>query len=313
MDSLKICIIGLGSIGKKHIRNLVKILKERGITYHIDALRSVHTDLGDEYAKNIDNQYYDINEMPNDYDIVFITNPTSLHYETVKSVLEKTKHIFIEKPIFDKVSYDIESLPWKTDGVYYVACPLRHKRILRYVKSEIVNKEKIVSARIISSSYLPAWRKDVDYRNVYSAKKNLGGGVSRDLIHEWDYAIDLFGIPDKVYHSSGHMSNLEIDSEDVSVYVAEYANMFLEIHLDYIGHKTERQLQMYTDDKRIDVDLIKNVIYEYKNNELVNNCVFEQEDFYINEMEYFLDCVDGRCRNINTVDNAYRTLKIAVT
>ncbi len=306
-------MIGLGSIGKRHIENLVKVLKESSITYHIDALRSNHTELDNVCAKHIMHQYYDINEIPNDYDVIFITNPTSLHYETIKNVLEKTKHIFIEKPVFDKVGYNISSLHWKPGNIYYVACPLRHKRILKYVKEEIVNKENIISARIISTSYLPSWRRNVDYREVYSAKRSLGGGVSLDLIHEWDYAIDLFGIPDKVYHMSAHMSKLEIDSDDVSVYMAKYKNMFLEIHLDYIGHKTERQIQLFTDNKRIDADLIKNMIYEYEGNKLIGTYDFGRDDFYINEMEYFIDCINGKCININTVENAYKTLKIALT
>lgn len=310
---MKICMIGLGSIGKRHLGNLIKVLEKRNIVYHIDALRSNHKELEEKWNTVICQQYYHLEDMPRDYDIIFITNPTSLHYDTIKNVVYKTKHMFIEKPIFETDSYDIDSLCLKPDSIYYVACPLRHKSIMKYIKEEIVAQEKIVSARVISTSYLPSWRKDIDYRNVYSSKNSLGGGVTKDLIHEWDYIIDLFGLPYKVFHMSAHVSDLEIDSDDVSVYIAKYPAMFLEMHLDYIGHKTERQLQLFTGNKRIDIDLVENVIYEYKNNELVSQREFAQEDFYVNEMEYFFDCVEGKKININTVDSAYQTLKIAIT
>lgn len=305
-------MIGLGSIGRKHLENVVAVLIEHNMKYEIDALRSSHTTLEKKEYNSISQQYYSIDDMPNDYDIIFITNPTSLHYDTIRMTIGKTKHMFIEKPVFDSTLYHVEDLPLKKDGIYYVACPLRHKSILKYVKQNIICKEKILSARIISTSYLPSWRKETDYRIVYSAKKDLGGGVTKDLIHEWDYAVYLFGPPDRVMNLKGHISNLEIDSDDISIYIAEYPNMFLEMHLDYIGHKTERIIQIFTNEKRIDVDLLSDTIFEYQNNEQINKKTFLTEDFYRNEMEYFIDCVEKKQSNINTIQNAYTTLKIAL-
>ncbi len=310
---MKICMVGLGSIGKRHLGNLISVLKSRKIEYQIDALRSSQTQLDENWRKIICHQYYRFEELPNDYDIVFVTNPTSLHYETIENIIEKTKHIFIEKPVFDSIVYCIKELPFKKDCIYYVACPLRHKKIIKYVKNIIMDCNRVISARIISTSYLPLWRKDRDYKDVYSARKDMGGGVTKDLIHEWDYAVYLFGKPEQVVHMQGHLSNLEIDSDDISVYIAKYPDMFLEIHLDYIGHKTERMLQLFTNDKRIDVDFISDTICEYVNNELTGKQEFPTEDFYLNEIEFFLDCIEGRKENVNTVEKAYDILKIALT
>ncbi len=309
---MKICMIGLGSIGKRHVKNIIQVLNDRKIIYEIDALRNSRTALPDQFEEFIHKQYYSVENLPDDYDVIFITNPTLYHYETIKNVLTKTKHMFIEKPVFDALDYDWASLPFKDDGVYYVACPLRHKEIMEYVKRQILPRGHIISARIISTSYLPLWRKDVDYRDTYSSRMDMGGGVTKDLIHEWDYALYLFGNPQKVFHIQKHLSALEIDSDDISVYIAEYSDMVLEIHLDYIGHKTERIIQLFTDKKRIDIDLITNEIYEYVHNELVKKQQFEEEDFYKKEMEYFFDCVEKRESNINTIANACNTLKIAL-
>ncbi len=310
---MKTCIIGLGSIGKRHTKNLVTVLEKRGYAFEIDALRSSRAALPDEIDKIVQNEYYCADEMPDDYDVIFVTNPTNCHYDTMKRVLTKTRHMFIEKPVFDSLAYDLGSLTLRSDSVYYVACPLRHKSVMRYVKEEILSEEKMISARILSTSYLPAWRTGVDYRSGYSAHEDMGGGATRDLIHEWDYALDLFGNPIKVYHIKKHISNLDIDSDDISVYIAEYPDMILEMHLDYIGRKTERVLQLFTDRKRIDIDLIGNMIVEYAGDKLISEKSFPKEDCYINEMEYFIDCVERKKSNINTVENAYHTLKIALT
>ncbi len=61
-------------------------------------------------------------------------------------------------------------------------------------------------ARVICSSYLPDWRPGVDYRTVYSAHKAMGGGVTIDLIHEWDYLVELFGVPQQLYNFKGTYS-----------------------------------------------------------------------------------------------------------
>jgi len=183
---------------------------------------------------------------------------------------------------------------------------------MQYMKQNITVHEKIISVRVISTSYLPSWRKGVDYRTVYSAKKALGGGVTKDLIHEWDYVIYLFGKPDRIVHMKDHISDLEIDSDDISIYMAQYPSMLLEMHLDYFGHKTERILQMFANNKRIDADLISNTIYEYENNELKEKREFPAEDCYLNEMEYFINCICEGGENVNTIADAFETLKIAL-
>lgn len=310
---MKFCFIGLGSIGKRHLYNLMQVLERRGIEYQIDALRSRRKALELKWNDAICQHYYCIDSLPDDYDVIFITNPTSLHYDTLMKVIEKTKHLFIEKPVFDHVNYDMNALPLKKGNIYYVACPLRHKAIIKSIKEMVSTGEKVISARIISTSYLPSWREGVDYRTLYSAKREMGGGVTRDLIHEWDYARYLFGDPNKVIHLAAHTSDLEISSDDISVYIASYPDMLLEIHLDYFGQKTERLLQIFTSRKRIDADLINNVICEYKNNKLVNRQEFFAEDLYVNEMEYFLDCLEEKCSNMNSIVDAYHTLRIALT
>ena len=76
-----------------------------------------------------------------------------------------------------------ERIQLKYGSTYYVACPLRYNAVIQYIKDNI-DLQDVISVRSISSSYLPDWRPGVDYRKTYSAKKELGGGVSIDLIHE---------------------------------------------------------------------------------------------------------------------------------
>lgn len=306
----KLAMVGLGSIGKRHLLNIDKVLKNRGIQYSIDLIRRENSGvLEKQLGDIISNVYTKFEDVPDDYDVIFITNPTHLHFDTIKKCSNKSKNMFIEKPVFDSECVDIAELSLDANGVYYVACPLRYTDVIQYAK-ENIDIDKVYSARAICSSYLPEWRPGVDYRETYSANKDQGGGVSIDLIHEWDYLMYLFGKPECVKNFRGKFSHLEIDSDDLSVYIAQYHNMIVEVHLDYFGKKTIRELQLFTADDTIVVDITNSEIRFLKENKVIK---FNEErnSFQIKEIENFFDVLEGKKRNENDIYTALTTLRIA--
>lgn len=309
MNKYKICVVGLGSIGMQHIYNMIAVFKNRKKDFTIDLLRSgFGTKMDAQLEKCINSVFYDINAMPNDYDIAFITNPTSLHYSTIADFTMKSKNIFIEKPLFCRSNIDISTLKLKPSGVYYVACPLRYTKVIQYLK-DYVKSSKIYCVRVICSSYLPEWRPFTDYRKSYSAKSEQGGGVSIDLIHEWDYLYYLFGKPRKVLNIRGTYSGLGITSDDLSVYIAEYDNMLVEVHLDYFGRVPVREIEIYTPEGTIKGDLINSQIQLLKKGELLK---FEdtRKCYQMRELEYFFDIIEGKAENHNDIETALEVLKI---
>lgn len=304
---MKICFFGLGSIGKKHLRNIKIILDENQVKYEIHAFRSYHKYNLENKIEGIDKEIYQREELENDYDIIFITNPTSLHYSTIKDVAQKTKHLFIEKPLFDNISYNLDGLKLNA-GVCYVASPLRYTGVVEKIK-ELITSRKVYSVRSICSSYLPNWRPNQDYREVYSAKKELGGGVSIDLIHEWDYLTYLFGFPKEIYNMQGKFSHLEINSEDLSVYIARYADKLIEVHLDYFGRVPRREVEIYLEDDIIIGDFIKKEIRFLKKEKVFR---FDNIDMYIKEMKYFLELIanNKNIQELNSLEHAYNVLKM---
>ena len=303
---MKICFIGMGSIAKRHAKNLRDIYSD----LQIDVLHHKKTENEEsEFDKYVDNHFYNLNDLPSDYDVIFITNPTQFHLESFKQVHDKGKHFFIEKPVFMNADVSIEELHLRSDSIYYVACPLRYKKVLQYIKNT-VDFGKVYSMRCISSSYLPEWRVGQDYRNVYSSKKELGGGVELDLIHEWDYLKWLIGFPQSVKSILGRKSSLEIDSNDIAVYVAEYEDKVVEIHLDYFGRVPVRKMELICEDDVIVVDLIENSIMFRIIGESIH---FEEErdDFHKKELEHFFEMISGKAPNDNSIENALEVLKIA--
>ena len=289
MQQLKVCFIGVGSIAKRHIRNLQAVCEQRRIKLHMDAFR--HSAGKQSVADGIETVYHNIAQMP-DYDIIFITNPTELHLASLKKFHDKGKHFFIEKPVVSQSQVDeAKHFCLKEDAVYYVACPLRYNAVIQYFKKNI-NVDDVISVRSISSSYLPDWRPGQDYRETYSAHKSLGGGVSIDLIHEWDYLTYLFGQPEKVKCFIGKKSKLEIDSDDYAIYISEFKNMIVELHLDYFGRKTLREIQLLTHDDTIVGDIANNKISFLRSGETIEFHE-ERDDYQKRELEHFLDMAAG--------------------
>lgn len=306
---MKVLFCGLGSIGKRHLKNLIAAAGDSEIQIEIHALRKTDKILEEELRTDISKQLTDESMLDRDYDIVFVTNPTSLHFKTIQELAGKTRHMFIEKPIFDRGDYDIADLNLNKNGVYYVAGPLRHSGVIQTLK-KIIPEESVYCVRAICSSYLPDWRPNTDYRLNYSAHKDLGGGAAIDLIHEWDYLVHLFGFPQKVHRICGKYSHLEIDSEDIAVYIAAYQDKAIELHLDYFGRVPRREIEIFTGNGTITGNLMDNCI-SFTDGRSQIFFKEEKNDIYLREIRFFLNQI-LKGQNFNNMEYCYSVLKIAL-
>ena len=315
--NLTALFVGLGSIGTRHLNSITALCAERGIALTVHALRSELTrPLRDGVAEKLAAQFTSMEDpaaLPY-YDLVYVTNPTSLHAEVLQQLQGKGGTFFVEKPIVsaEQTDVDMAQLLPPTQKAY-VAAPMRWSAVMMAVKQWLADHPDLrpYSARVISSSYLPDWRPGVDYRTVYSAHRALGGGVTIDLIHEWDYIVGLFGKPQQLYNFKGTYSDLEIDSDDVSVYIARWPNMLAEVHLDYFGRKSQRYIELYTREGVLKGDFIAATLT------LPDGTVQEFKEttaaWYRREMEYFLDyALTGTGESVNTPADAMDVLKLSL-
>lgn len=301
---MKVCFVGVGSIGKRHIRNLKKL---KGNQVEIHAIRSSLTPLPGEIESDISKQFLRYDEADSFYDAVFVTNPTIMHFDAILNLKDKTSYFFVEKPITENLRYEFDKI---ANLNIYVACPLRYTQVYQYMKKYLEDK-RVFSARAISSSYLPEWRKGQDYRKIYSARKELGGGVNIDLIHEWDYMIDLFGYPSEIYVKNGKYSDLEINSNDLAVGLGIYKDKIIEIHLDYFGRKTQRYLEVFTDQERIIADFIEKTI-SFQTDEKTVSFIEDGNMPYLKELMWFIQYIGGEVPNKNSLEKACKVLRVSL-
>ena len=303
---MRVCFAGIGSIARRHIRNLSTLCAERGTELHIDALRR---STGADTPEQVENVYTSESDLPSGYDVIFLTGPTAYHAEQLIRLQDKAEHFFIEKPVATIDTVDLLKDFNPGGRVCYVACPMRYMKLVQHLKQEI-DVKSVNAVRAISSSFLPDWRPGTDYRTAYSAKRELGGGVDTDLIHEWDYITYLFGMPTEVKMFSGKVSSLEIDSCDYASYTARFGDdMIAELHLDYFGRKSIRRAEIFTEDDTIVADFIEGSV-TYMRSGICRDFTEERDEFQKRELAYFLDAIDGGKKTMNGIDHAIAVLKL---
>ena len=248
MIKFKILIIGFGSIGKRHY----DILKTIKIVTDIKIISSTRV------SKKVEKIKYEKNSiLQYDPDYIIISSITSSHYAHLKFInsILKNKIILVEKPIFHKPK-EIK----KINNKIFVGYNLRFHPLISFLKKYLNNNlSDLLTVHVYAGSFLPNWRSKRSYTDIYSSKKNKGGGVELDLSHEIDYISWIFGKFRINYVLNNKISSLKIDSNDnLSILGTFNRRKYLYLHLNYYTKIEHRKIVIDFNSKSIHVDLIKN-------------------------------------------------------
>lgn len=287
---MKAAVIGYGSIGRRHVTILSSLVDEVAVV----SRRTI----------NIDNHYNSIEVLLDQFDpdYIVIANETSEHFNTLLSIQKSFKGtILVEKPIFHK-ELPIHFLKNKEN--IFVAYNLRFHPVIQKL-SELLKNKKIISVNINVGQYLPTWRPGTDYSQSYSASKKKGGGVLRDLSHELDYTLWLFGDWESLVALGGNYSDLDIDSDDVfTVFLQTKRCSNISIHMNYLNRIPKREIIINTTDSTIVGDLIENKIQINDNNETYD---LERNDTYIWQHK---DIIEGKREIVCDFEQGYKVLEL---
>lgn len=301
---MKVLIIGLGSIARKHINALNSLYSD--VEYF--ALRSKPSSDTVPGVKNI----YSLSEINTALDFCIISNPTHLHLEAINLAVDLEIPLFIEKPsLMNLEGADVLLKKIKNKNIFtHIAFNLRFHPVLNYLK-ENIDPKTVLEAHVYCGSYLPDWRPNTDYRKVYSANKEMGGGVHLDLIHEIDYTTWLFGFPEDSTSIKRKVSNLEINSIDFANYQFLYSDKTVSISLNYYRRKPKRSIELVTDSGIIYADLMNQKIWN-ENEDLIFSSDSNILDTYTKQMEYFMHLISNGKTSFSTFENSLENLKICL-
>jgi predicted dehydrogenase len=137
-----------------------------------------------------------------------------------------------------------------------IGYPLRFHPAIRKLRDQL-GGQGANFADFYVGQYLPTWRANRAYQHGYSAKRSDGGGVLRDLSHELDLALWLFGPVDPYAALGGHFSDLKLDVEDqVSILARGASCKSISIRLDYLNHISERRVLVGANDWTLALDFV---------------------------------------------------------
>jgi len=180
-------------------------------------------------------------------DAVIVAGPTSTHVTSARKAIAAGAHVLIEKPISHSLQ-GIEDLIEDADKKNLfigVGSNMRFYTGLQLLRRNLDKLGGVYFSKATMSYYLPYMRPNVDYRNLYVAKKNLGGGLILDDIHEIDYHIWLFGGVQDVLCRAGKLSDLQMDIEDYAEISLKFSSgVMSQIHMDFLSTSRARSCEI---------------------------------------------------------------------
>ena len=291
---MKALVVGYGSIGSRHAR----ILTELGCSTAVVSKRGVDFPLA----------YRSLAEAcaAGHPGYVVIANATGQHHASLAELarLGYTGIVLVEKPLF--CNWD-ETIPQSIRQLY-VAYNFRFHPIIQRLKTLLAG-EQVLSVQAYVGQYLPDWRPASDYRESYSASAEQGGGVLRDLSHELDYLTWILGKSKRVSALGGHLSSLEITSDDIfALMLVTEACPVVTLQLNYLDRLARRFILINTSKHTIEADLIGGIISLDRD---VETFVVARDDTYRLMHEAVLSGIAGNLCSLNEGVETLRLIEAA--
>lgn len=301
---MKALIIGSGSIGIRHARSLRVLRPNIELVFLREGVRARNSVLPLDDCRLASSFEAELINRP---DLIVIANPSSLHLRYLEGSIVNNIPFYAEKPLVTSLE-DLFALQRVIQSVAavptnLVGCNLRFLPSLLKVKEllQAGSVGNLVSASFVAGQWLPDWRPSQDYSQSYSAKKELGGGVLLDLIHEIDATKWLLGEFNAIYGVSGKFSQLNIETADVaSILMSRKEGPLVSIQLDYVSRLPVRHYTFVGDAGTIEWNLPQKSLIINRSKEIKEKISFDSLGYdviqtYVTAMQELLTAIeDGR-------------------
>ncbi|MDD5738617.1 MAG: Gfo/Idh/MocA family oxidoreductase [Candidatus Pacebacteria bacterium] len=318
-SSNKILVVGVGSIGQRHLKNLKTLGVDNLGIVEPNSKGLISAQLAEVKPLLI---FSDLKTaLKEKWNAVFVCSPSSTHLKIALEVAKIKTPMFIEKPL----SHNLQNLLQLQKAIknikpvmvgYNIDFHPQFKKVQKIIKRKILGK--ILGVKAEFGYYLPDWREKTDYSKTYSAKRELGGGILLDDIHEINSVYNLFGPIKKVFGVTARVSNLKINTEDYVEAIVWFENgMIGQIHMDYLQRNYSRSLKIIGEKGSLIWDLNESKISLYtafsKEWKVTDKIAkFDWNETYLEEVKEFLQCLQKKKNPESDFQRGFETLKIAL-
>lgn len=312
---MNILVVGGGSIGEKHLRCFLKV---DGVKVSVCEPNDTKLKILNEKYK-VDKSCRDFNDVDfNYFSGVVIATPPNLHIPMALKSARGGCHLLIEKPLSLNLKgiRQLQEVVKSKRLICGVAYVLRYFSCLNKVKT-LISKDsigRILSVRAKGGQFFPGARPD--YKNIYFAKKEMGGGAILDYSHEPNYLLWLLGKVDEVSCFYDTLS-LDIETEDIAVMLLRFNKLILgDVHINCFQKDNTRTLELVGDKGTITCDLIKGRVGLYignKGNWQYSDYPYKRDDNYIRQAKNFINVIKGKEKIRTSLEESIETLKVCLS
>lgn len=308
-----VAIIGLGSIGRRHLRTLREIRPEIQITIVRSGYGADYPEL--DLANNVVHSLSEAIDLG--IQAAIISSPATEHVKQGVELARAGIHLLIEKPI----SHSLIGVEELLNAVSTSKVVGLIGYILRYDPVAIGFKEflddgrlgQLLHVRVETSSYLPDWRPGQDYTKTVSALADCGGGVLLELSHEFDYIGWFFGRVNNIFAKLHNSRHLDIDVEECAdIIMNTNDNVPVSLHIDFHQHHPTRFCFVAGSKGSAKWDAMKNTLSWHpagKEIEVVQFS-FERDELFKKQLLHFFSCIEDHINPLISLEDAFQTLKI---
>jgi predicted dehydrogenase len=316
---MRFLLFGAGSIGQRHLKNLLDLGHQVVAVFDPDPACRGAVEQGGWRALVTGEEEQ---AWGREADAALVCSPSVYHLGQARRAVAKGLHVFIEKPLSPTLD-QTEALVVEAAAagrVVLVGCNLRFFPSLQRVK-RLLDEGSVgrpLSARAQCGYYLPYWRPNTDYRNGYGARRAVGGGVILDSIHEFDYLSWMLGEPVEVFAYAGKVSSLEIDTEDNADVLIRFASgAVASVHLDYLQRTYRRSCELIGEEGVIVWDYITQAVTVYGKQDrrcevFAESINAERNQMYVQEMKHFARSIAGEEQPMLDAAGGRAVLEIAL-
>lgn len=297
-DAFKVAVIGCGSIGKRHIGNLIA----RGVApARIVALDTREDRRAEVTARfGVERVCAKLEEVLDEKAAAAIVcSPTSFHVGQATALVEHGMDVLIEKPLGHTLEgvEALEAALARHGRQALVAYCFRFsphgEKLREVVQSGVVGEPLYVRGEF--SEYLPDWHPWEDYRSFYMAKRSLGGGSLLDQSHVLDMAHFCLGEIASVYAFNGKVSGLEVEADDLAEMVVRFRSGLVgSIHQDMFGRQHKKYVEVKCTRGNVVWDVYDLSVSVYHADDRRHETFTFGKDhqvMYLREIDHFLDVV----------------------
>ncbi len=330
---MKILMVGLGSIGQRHVRNIRKLYGE-DVEIGAFRVRKLQQTFSDTMqvmeGVSVEEKYnivpYDDYQtaLRNKPDIVFITTVTSKHTEYAIKAAEAGCDLFIEKPLSNTMELvdELETIVKRNGNIVALGYQNRFHPCIQKLK-HMIDSGGLGRIRSVETCYgerLTTMHRYEDYRQTYMARNEMGGGCLLNLqIHDIDYLQWIFGMPKEVNGFLGCGSSLETDVEEIAVLQYEANKLGYDVMItsrsDFFQYPPVHSCKVVGENGRVEIDLNRASIYVVLGDEEPMDFYypsFKRNDMFVEELKTFLDCVKKRVTPESSLPEGINGLKIVI-